>query len=40
MLRLGCLTLVCALRESGMVESACVQCRAFSQELLPEKQAA
>ena len=36
MLRLGCLVLVCAVRESGRVESACVQCWAFSQELPPE----
>ena len=36
MLRLGCLVLVCDLRESGMVGSACVQYRAFSQELPPE----
>ena len=35
-LRLGCLSLVCGNRESGMVGSACVQCRAFSQELPPE----
>ena len=32
-LRLGCLVLVCADRESGTVESAYVQYRAFSQEL-------
>ena len=37
MLRLGCLSLVYGNRESGTVESACVQCRAFSQELPPEK---
>ena len=36
MLRSGCLVLVCVFRESGRVESACVQCRAFSQELPPE----
>ena len=36
MRRMGCLTLVSADRESGMVESACTQCRAFSQELPPE----
>ena len=36
MLRLGCLVLVCVFRESGRVESAYVQCRAFSQELPPE----
>ncbi len=35
-LRLGCLVLVCGIRESGTVGSACVQCRAFSQELPPE----
>ena len=33
---MGCLVLVCDRRESGMVESACVQYRAFSQELPPE----
>lgn len=35
-LRLGCLVLVCDKSESGMVKAACVQCRAFSQELPPE----
>ena len=35
-LRLGCLVLVCGIRESGTVGSACVQYRAFSQELPPE----
>ena len=30
---MGCLVLVCGKRESGMVGSAYVQCRAFSQEL-------
>ena len=33
---MGRLVLVCDHRESGMVKSACVQYRAFSQELPPE----
>ena len=35
-LRLGCLVMVCDRRESGMVGSACVHYRAFSQEPPPE----
>ena len=34
---MGCLVLVCGVRESGMVRSACVQCLAFSQELPLER---